>query len=284
VVERTRQLMAANQELEQEIVKNHELANKLAARNHDLMDSINYARHIQDALFPAANDIPFFSASACMSMPRDVVSGDFVWHYETATHLLLAVADCTGHGVPGALMSMLGHSLLNQLVVERHLVAPADILTAMDEAVSALFTKYTTDEHVNDGLDMGLISVEKGTRQLHFSGALIACDLIRDGALRHLPGGRSPLGGYRWPKSKEFLDVQVPLLPGDRLVMHTDGYQSQFGGPNDRKLNGRGLRELLVRSAPMPPVAATEFLSAEFNAWKGDTEQVDDVLVMVLDV
>jgi|GEM_PF-1393822 len=284
VSDRTRQLMTTNEELETEIVKNHELANTLAERNQDLMGSINYARHIQNALFPVAGDIPFFSASACLALPRDVVSGDFVWHYETPTHLLLAVADCTGHGVPGALMSMLGHSLLNQMVVERQLTDPAQVLSAMDEAMNQIFTKYTVAEHINDGMDMALVVMEKQTNQLHFAGALIPCCIVRDGHLHRLPGSRSPIGGREWIVSKQFITKQETLRPGDRLVIYTDGFQSQFGGPQDRKLNGPALRKLLERSAALPPTEAAQFLSEEFHAWKGQSDQVDDVLVMILDV
>jgi serine phosphatase RsbU (regulator of sigma subunit) len=265
-------------------MKNHELAAALAERNQDLMGSISYARHIQNALFPVADDIPYFTASACLALPRDIVSGDFVWNYETSTHLLLAVADCTGPGVPGALMSMLGHSLLNQMVVERKLTDPARLLSAMDEAMNQIFTKYTVTEHVNDGMDMAIVVVEKRTGQLHYAGALIPCYVIRDGHLHRLLCSRSPLGGREWTTAKHFSTKQETLRPGDRLVINTDGFQSQFGGPQDRKINGPFLRKLLEQSAALPPTAAVQFLSKEFHAWKGQADQVDDVLVMILDV
>jgi serine phosphatase RsbU (regulator of sigma subunit) len=139
-------------------------------------------------------------------------------------------------------------------------------------------------EHVNDGMDMAIVVVEKRTGQLHYAGALIPCYVIRDGHLHRLHCSRSPLGGREWTTAKHFSTKQETLRPGDRLVINTDGFQSQFGGPQDRKINGPFLRKLLEQSAALPPTAAVQFLSKEFHAWKGQADQVDDVLVMILDV
>ncbi|HEY0978178.1 MAG TPA: SpoIIE family protein phosphatase, partial [Flavobacteriales bacterium] len=233
---------------------------------------------------PVAGSIPHLRSSSCLWLPRDVVSGDFLWHYATDTHLFVAVADCTGHGVPGALMSMLGHNLLNQMVVERKLRDPGKVLAAMDRALVDLFSKYAGDERMNDGLDVGFITLERASLKLAFAGALIRCHVIRDGVLEQLECSRWPLGGHVWHQHKTFEVHEQQLRTGDRLVMHSDGYQSQFGGPKDRKINGRHLRELLARSSTRPPLDAVQFLHQEFMSWKGNNDQVDDVLVVIMDV
>jgi len=284
VRERTSDLLGANASLEAEVDKNRRLSDMLAVRNRDLMDSIGYARRIQEALFPDVPAIPFFRESACLALPRNVVSGDFLWHHDTATHMLLAVADCTGHGVPGALMSVLGNNLLDRAVADLRSMEPDRVLTEVDRALHGLFTKHGGDERMYDGMDVGLIAIDKTSLALRFAGALVRCNILRDGALHVLDCVRRPIGGHFPPGSKRFTAVGFQLMPGDRIVVHTDGYQSQFGGPRGRKLNGPALRTLLSECAGHPAAEAIRFLEDRFMQWKGSREQMDDVLVVALDV
>ncbi len=284
VMERTRQLMHVNTELEEQALHNRRLTDTLALRNRDLMDSINYARHIQNALFPTAEAVPFFAASACLSVPRDVLSGDFLWYHDTATHLFLAVTDCTGHGVPGALMSVLGNNLLDQAIVQLGLSDPAAILARMDKGMAGLFGTGHDQGRMHDGMDIGLMVVDKKDLRMRYAGAMIRCKVLRDGQLLKMDAARASIGGHAKPEEKNFRTELFALQAGDRLVLATDGYVSQFGGPQDKKLNTPLFNELLLQAAAMSPDAAIAFLGSSFNTWKGDAEQTDDVLVLIADV
>lgn len=284
VVERTTELILANEELEVEIGKNQKLTELLTQRNNDFMASIGYARRIQNALFPASVGVDFFSDTACLSRPKDVVSGDFVWHYDTTGHLFLAVADCTGHGVPGALMSILGHSLLNQMVEDRGIRSPQIILTEMDQSIEDLFTHHKSDDRVHDGMDIGCFKLDKGSMELLFSGALMRCLVLRDGKLTQLDCSRNSLGGHMPHMQKEFNQARFQLRRGDRIMLSTDGYQSQFGGPHGKKMKAHEFRALLERTNGLSAAQAVAFLESEFARWRGEEEQIDDVLVVILDV
>lgn len=284
VVERTSELVLANENLETEMFKNQRLSELLTLRNQDLMSSITYARRIQDALFPVDLALAFFNATACFSRPRNVLSGDFLWQHETADNIFLALGDCTGHGVPGALMSMLGHSLLNQMVLDHRMTAPAPILTQMDKALEATFGQHDPSDRVHDGMDIGLFVIDKQRLELTFSGALIKCYVLRDNELLQLECSRCSIGGHMPLTQKVFSEQRLRLRKGDRLVLTSDGYQSQFGGPLSKRFNAQRFRELLLRTASNGPSVAMTLIESEFDQWKGKEDQVDDVLVVLLDV
>lgn len=284
VLERTKELIEVNADLEEEVVKNRDLSGMLAARNKDFMDSINYARHIQDALFPTQPSIGFFSALACFSKPRNVVSGDFLWQYAGRKHTFIAIGDCTGHGVPGALMSMLAHSLLNQMVMDRQLVSPQMVLIEMDQALEDLFTQHASETRVYDGMDMGFLALDRDTLELTFGGALLRCMILRNGEMIRLECSRHSIGGHVPHIAKEFTQARFPLRKGDRIVLSTDGYYSQFGGPEGRKMKAQQFRDLLRNTAQYEAAEARNILEREFVQWMGKEEQVDDVLVVILDV
>lgn len=283
VVERTRQLVQVNAELEEQALHNRRLTETLEFRNRDLMDSINYARYIQNALFPTTT-VPFFSASACLAVPRDVLSGDFLWYHDTATHLFLVVGDCTGHGVPGALMSVLGNNLLDQFIVQNGMMDPGVILTRMDQSLRGLLQAGRDELSMDDGMDMALAVLEKSSLSMRYAGAMLRCMVLRDGELTRIDGARLSIGGHGGPAAKPFRTEHRSLLPGDRIVLATDGYQSQFGGPQNRKMNAVLFRELIKQTADMPTEKAVAFLGSSFHTWKGEAEQTDDVLVLIADV
>ncbi len=228
--------------------------------------------------------IDVFSSIACLSRPKDVVSGDFIWHHETTEHVFLAVADCTGHGVPGAMMSMLGNSLLNQMVLDRRLLSPQRILTEVDRALSGLFDQHRAENPVHDGMDIGLLMLDRNNLELTFAGALMRCLILRDGELIRLECSRHALGGCMEPEEKVFKQVRYQLRPGDRLVLSTDGYQSQFGGQLGKKMKADQFRSLIKRTALLSAPEGVAFLRREFDQWKGEEEQVDDVLIVMLDL
>lgn len=283
VVERTKELLLTNEELEAETEKNKRLGREIVKRNEELMSSITYASYIQRSLIPERRKFDFFNGMGLVFRPRDVVSGDFLWCHGTSDHFVVAVADCTGHGVPGAMMSMLGHDLLDHIVVEHGEHDPRRILEQLDGAINRLFTR-SEGLHVMDGMDISVVVVDKRTMELTFSGAGLPLLAIRDGAPILFPGSKATIGG-RWVcGEKEFCLDRHQLRRGDRLCLFTDGYGDQFGGQQNKKLLRRGFLSFLVEQSMLDAAQAAQAIDRHFTGWMGKQEQVDDVLVLILDV
>ncbi len=283
VIERTEELQQVNEHLDAETVKNKELSDVVNARNLELMSSISYASYIQRSLMPGKDRFDFFRDMALFSHPRDVLSGDFLWCHNTPEHLILAVADCTGHGVPGAMMSMLGHELLNSIVRGKGQIHPEHILTKLDHAIERIF-QQSKDFDVTDGMDIALVVVEKDTLKLSFAGALLPALIIRDGQPILLRASKATIGGHLSVTNKIFVRHDIQLLADDRICLFTDGYGDQFGGPRNKKLLRRPFTDLLISLSPLSAPEAVAALGRHFSGWKGDKDQVDDVMVLLLDV
>lgn len=283
VMERTKELQQANSDLDAEIVKNKQLSDVVNARNRELMSSIAYASYIQLALMPAKERFAFFQDKALLSRPRDVLSGDFLWCHETNDHIIVAVADCTGHGVPGAMMSMLGHESLNSIVQDSNLIQPERILSKLDLTIERLF-QQSGDFHVTDGMDIAMVIVEKATLASSFCGAMLQALIIRDGEPILLPASKATIGGHLNLYNKEFKRYDHQLRKGDRIVLFTDGFADQFGGPRNKKFFRKNLVKHLLSTASLSATEAKDSLGKKFDEWKGHHEQVDDVTVLLLDV
>jgi PAS domain S-box-containing protein len=283
VLERTAELILVNEELEAETVKSKRLGREVAARTHELMDSINYASNIQRSLIPGKDQFGHFKDMGLMYRPRDVVGGDFLWCHDTADHFIVAVADCTGHGVPGAMLSMVGHDLLNNIIPRNEQLGPSEILKEIDSGINRLFLR-TEGLNVSDGMDMAIAKLDKATLVLRTAGAGLPVMVIRDGERTLLPSSKVPLGGNHVGGCKLFNEFTYQLRAGDRLCMFTDGYADQFGGQSEKKLFRRVFLDLLCEFHPLPASEAAHALARHFVEWKGQLDQVDDVLVLMLDV
>lgn len=283
VIERTKELQQANLDLDAQIVKNKELSDVVNARNRDLMSSIAYASYIQLALMPVKERFAFFHDKSILSRPRDILSGDFLWCHETNEHMIVAVADCTGHGVPGAMMSMLGHESLNSIVQNTNLCQPEKILAKLDNTIQNLF-QQSNDFHVTDGMDIALLIVEKATLRAAYCGAMLQALIIRDGEAIVLPASKASIGGHLNLFNKEFNRYDHQLRKGDRIVMYTDGFADQFGGPENKKFFRKNLVKHLLSTTSLSATEAKLALGKVFDEWKGQHEQVDDVTVLLLDV
>ena len=273
-----------NEELEEQGEQKRKLSVQLAGRNREIMDSISYARRLQNAMFPYLNEVCCFRDHARLMLPRDVVSGDFMWYNETETHLLFAVADCTGHGVPGAMMSLLANGLLEHCISNNHTRSPDLVLEELDNTLEYLLTRYDPHERINDGMDIGLFMLNKATYQLLFSGAFINCIILRNGEVHELVADRQSIGGHLEPDHKHFTPQEFQLLPGDRIVLSTDGYRSQLGGPKGRKINSGPYRMLLQETSGSAAHEAIDHMEHYFKKLQGRMDQIDDVLVVMLDV
>jgi serine phosphatase RsbU (regulator of sigma subunit) len=250
----------------------------------DQTDSIHYARHIQTALLPGRLD-EYFKSYGLLFRPKDIVSGDFYWAGKVADNVIFTVADCTGHGVPGAFMSMLGVSVLNKLVNEQEIHSPGEILGKMrDNIISALNQKEGEPE--KDGLDMALCCLNTTTMQLSFSGANNPCRILRSSEngteVIELAPDKMPVAIYE--RMDGFTEKQFQLAKGDLIVLMSDGLEDQFGGEKGKKLKAVKVKEWLVESSVMCPEKMAEHINAKLTDWMTGQEQTDDITMLAVKI
>ncbi|NJL11624.1 MAG: SpoIIE family protein phosphatase [Microscillaceae bacterium] len=257
-------------------------------KNRDTLDSILYARQIQQALLPQLDVIQsVFAESFVLFKPRDMVSGDFYW-FNSKSHLsVIGAVDCTGHGVPGAFLSMIGNELLNKIVIFKGISEPDRILNQLQlEMRNTLKQKENGNE---DGMDIGLCTLHLvpedrqewfGPPRLEFAGARNHLIYIQDQQLRVIKGDKIPIGGYLYQEDHSYTRHVVPLHTSTRIYLFSDGFADQFGGPEKKKFMMGRFRELLfsIHQRPMPE--QKELLDQQLRQWIGTGPQIDDVLVM----
>jgi len=278
---RTYKLIQNKKELEQtvtdrtiEVVQQKEL---VEMKNKEITDSITYAKRIQEAILPSNQLVKtLLDESFILYKPKDIVAGDFYWLEEKDDKILLASADCTGHGVPGAMVSVVCNNALNRTVREFNLDEPAAILNKVRDIVIETFNK--SGEDVKDGMDIALISFDKKTNILQFSGANNSLFLISDGALQVLAANKQPIGKYA--VTENFTNHVVQLKKGDTFYIFTDGYVDQFGGEKGKKLKFQGLVNILMEIKSESMSYQHKYMDEFFMEWKGNLEQVDDVCVI----
>lgn len=256
--------------------------NKLVEAQHkDITDSIKYAERIQSAILPPDKLVQSTLPNSFVYFkPKDILSGDFYWMEETASHIFIAVADCTGHGVPGALISIINSNLLNKAVLEKNLSDPAEILNAVNGWLTQVLHQSFNEDIVKDGMDVTLLAIRKSNKEVIFAGAMNSIYVVSDGVLNEYSGNKFPVGAFIEDKPQNFISQKVDLKQNDIIYLFTDGFPDQFGGPNGKKLKYKALKELLIRSAALPITAQKETIHAAFHQWKGDYEQVDDVCLI----
>ena len=249
-------------------------------KNVEVMDSINYARTIQDAILPSDQTwADSVGDSFVLYMPKDIVSGDFYWTEKRGTSALFAAVDCTGHGVPGAFMSIIGHNGLNSAVNEHRLTRPDVIMNFLNMTVNEALRKRD-GRSVKDGMDMALCLLDRAKAKVDFAGAYNPMYLIRRGELQIFKGERRAVGTDSDTDSGGFKMVSVTVEPGDMIYVFSDGFADQFGGPQGKKLKSSGFRDLLLSVQHQPMDIQKMRLRQFFFDWKGDLEQVDDVCVI----
>lgn len=253
-------------------------------KNKEITDSINYARRIQEAILPATDYFKsHFSESFILYRPKDIVAGDFYWLEEVGDKLIFAVADCTGHGVPGAMVSVVCHNALNRSVNEFGLIDPGKILDKTRDLVVATFERESAlrkmgTPAIRDGMDISLCVYDKKQVTLQFAGANNGLYLIRDKQLIEVTPDKQPIGKYA--EEVPFRTQQIEILHGDTIYLFTDGYADQFGGPEGKKYKYKQLKNLLLSVSHHPTETQITFLNQSFEGWKGNLEQVDDVCIM----
>ena len=284
---------------EQEIlVKNKELSN----RNREIFESLEYARNIQQAILPSATKLTGgFSDSFTLYQPKDVVSGDFYWaahpqpfplgRERQSEHEVLAigedlggasyhaVVDCTGHGVPGALMTIMANGILKDIVIKRKITEPQHVLTALDEELEQIVNAPGSSVKTYDGMDIAFLKYEKATSTVKFAGAFRPMVHISKGVVNEYRGSRYPIGYYH-EVVKHFEQHVIQVEKGDTIYLSTDGYADQFGGEEGKKFNKKNFKDLLLSVNDMEMHEQKSFLEYSLLNWRQKEPQTDDVLVV----
>jgi len=305
-----------NIELKKALTEIKHQRNQISRTNKNITDSIVYAKRIQEAILPSKRLInQLLPNSFILYIPKDIVSGDFYWvesAFENVTmnqfedkrnHLqknnltnqivLFAAADCTGHGVPGAFMSIVGHNLLNQAVKVHNKVIPADILNEINLRLSETLQQTLEESTVRDGMDIALCSYDSNSKSLQFAGANNPLWIVRNKEIIEIKGDKFPIGFFVGEQLQQFKNNIVQLQEGDCIYIFTDGYADQFGGTLiltehpfglGKKFKYKQLKELILAIHKHPMQEQQKLLEDSFLQWKGDLEQVDDICIIGLRV
>lgn len=252
---------------------------KLTEQHKDITDSIRYAKRIQETILQTPENVKgIFNDSFILFKPKDIVSGDYYWFYEDENYKYVAAIDCTGHGVPGAMMSMVANSIFKEVFINKKVQETNLILHALDEELSVALHNNEIDSF-NDGMDVSLIRIDKSNNEVQFSGALRSIMILDETGVTEIRGSRYPLGFYP-DVNKKFERVDMKLQKGACVYLYSDGFADQFGGERCKKMNRVNFKELLKTAYEMPIEEQEAFLEYAFNNWKQDEEQTDDVMVI----
>ncbi len=252
----------------------------LAFQKKQITDSIEYASRIQTAVLPPGEYISkLIPEHFIFYKPRDIVSGDFYWITHKEGKTIIAAVDCTGHGVPGAFMSMLGFAFLNEIVNKSTEIKASAILNQLRDYVKESLHQTGKDDETKDGMDIALCIIDTDNFKLQYSGAYNPLYLIRNENLISLKADRMPIGIHLIEK-ESFTNHEIDIQKGDTIYVFTDGYVDQFGGPDVRKFKLLPFKEMLLKIKDQSMDEQKRLLEEQFNVWKGDSEQIDDVLVM----
>ena len=281
VTERTAEVVAEKKEADKQRLEAEHQKEIVEEKQKEISDSINYAKRIQNAILPSSRFFKeYFPQSFILYLPKDIVAGDFYFMEATEEHIILAVADCTGHGVPGAMVSVVCHNALTRSVKEFGLTMPDKILDKTRELVLETFSK--SEDQVNDGMDIAICSIHRKTKKLYFSGANNGMYLFRNKELIEFKGNKQPIG--KFIHAKPFTSETIDLTADNRFYLYSDGYADQFGGeegkPGGKKFKYSRLKALLSDLHLKPENEQHDLLNDTLNKWRGSIEQVDDICII----
>jgi serine phosphatase RsbU (regulator of sigma subunit) len=298
IEQQNEEILSINDELQHQTIQ-------VEKKNVAIMSSISYAKNIQKALHASSKDLKKVISNAfVLNQPKDVVSGDFFWFTQTETNpiykevstfegnervfegfesekLIVAAIDCTGHGVPGAFMTVMGKVFIDEIVLQHRITDPAKILTTLDKKIVHTFMG---NNRINDGMDMALITLDQEKQSLTFAGAKNPLWYVRDGIMHQVSGNKFPIGSTQYKHGKHFENTHITTQPGDVFYIFSDGFQDQFGGLNNTKYMKRRFRELLLEISSLPMDEQKLVLKEKLKNWKGDHPQTDDVLIIGIKV
>lgn len=319
--EKNEEIMTFSEQMKQHneeiLAINEDLENQkrlIEQKSDALLASINYAKRIQEAVFGDAEEIKaHFPNSFLFYKPKDVVSGDFYWFssliensdfistanpkftriqkgslnfsdldFQQQTYKIIVVADCTGHGVPGAFMTVLGLNLIEDLVYNQNIINPAQLLSEMDKKLIQTLQKQHKSEKINDGMDLAIVVIDENNKRILYSGAKNPVYFLHKHDLKTLKPSIFPVGSTQFKQGKTFKNIEVSYDIGDSLYLFSDGFQDQFGGKNDTKYMKKRFREFISQVSVLPFKAQYKRVEDEFNNWKGEKKQTDDVILLGL--
>ena len=265
-----------------EVVEQKEIIEK---KNKHIIQNISYAKRIQNAILPANEIQKAFPDSFILNLPKEIVSGDFYWYTEITGNeenlQIIAVADCTGHGVQGAFMSMIGNDALNHVVMEREVVKPSEILKAVNERFYDML-HHASQQETRDGMDIAICVINTKEHTLEYSAARRPLFFIdgKTSSLKEIKASPLTVGRNLFSENAEFKNHTLKFSEGDKIYLFTDGYTDQFGGENNEKLMINNFKKALIALGSSSMQKQKESLETKFNQWKGTGDQLDDVLVI----
>lgn len=250
-------------------------------QKQELEDSINYAFRIQQAILPPTNYInSILKDYFIFYLPKSIVSGDFYFVEQEKDYIIIAAVDCTGHGVPGAMMSVIGYDLLNQAVKINHMTKPSNILSFVDEGVTHFLRQINDESGVHDGMDISIISIYKQLNLVEFAGAYHELYFTHKNNIFEIKGDKLPIGMNVDGVVDQYTNHGVQVSKGDMLYIFSDGYADQFGGKDNKKFKYKALKELLLDIHTQDTIDQKQILANALKDWQGSNEQVDDILII----
>ena len=255
---------------------------EIEVKNRDLTDSINYAQKIQSAFLPELRKIKsYLPNSFIFYKPKDIVSGDFYWFQEINNRYYLACADCTGHGIPGAFMSLIGLSMLNEIVKSKNsFKKPNEILNELESRMNEALASRSDSNQTKDGMDIALCCFDLENKSISYAGALRPLVIINDNEIKEIKGDRFPIGGGTSYEKTPFTLHEFSIKEGDCFFMYSDGFPDQFGGLKEKKYMNKRFKQFLEKNRKLAPEQLQSDVENELINWQGKNEQIDDVLVM----
>ncbi|MDR1673033.1 MAG: SpoIIE family protein phosphatase [Bacteroidales bacterium] len=267
-------------EIERQKESIREQRDRIAEQRKEIMDSIRYAKQIQTALMPdKVKMTQVLPEHFLFFRPRDVVSGDYYWVERKGSKAMVIAADCTGHGVPGAFMSMLGISILNEIVIRQEADTAAAILNELRRSLKTMLSQKGMEGEQRDGMDTALCIIDEEAMEVQYAGAYISMLLVRNKELTEYKADKMPVG-IHVAGEKNFTNYSIPLQPNDMIYIFSDGYVDQFGGPNNTKFKTKPFKQMLVNISDLPVARQQETIAREHDEWKGTGEQIDDIMVV----
>lgn len=266
-----------------DITEAKRIEQEIQDKNRKIEDSINYAQRIQSSILPDNRIIQeFIPKSFIFYRPRDVVSGDFPWYFKRGDNIYIAVVDCTGHGVPGALLSFIGYFLLNNIVDHETERTAASILDSLHYSVRKTLKQEDNEAEARDGMDIAFCKINYLKKELQFAGAHRPLYFLRDGELEEFKGDRKAIGGIPHKKKFEsdFTNYQINFKRGDKVFFFSDGLSDQLGGPEITKYTPKRVRDNIVENKDLTMEEFNGFFAEDFKKWMGDNRQIDDVLLV----
>ena len=280
VDEKVKKLWSQSMAIHKEKERINELKVEIEHKHKEIIDSVNYAKRIQEAILPDKKEISsYLLDSFILFKPRDIVSGDFYWFSHKNNKSIIAAVDCTGHGVPGAFMSMIGNTLLNQIVNEKGITNPAQILNILNEEINASLKQTQQDSESRDGMDVAICSFDMDKMEVEYAGANRPLYFLKNAELIETRANKFPIGGLDYDVPKVFTTHTFKMNRNDTIYISTDGFADQFS-PDDKKLMTKKFKETLVSISEKSMEEQRDYLDSFIENWKGNTEQTDDILVI----